>query len=86
MPSGSRRTGLWLGIVCLVLGQWTLSLLDTAGKTLALAGYHVVMIAWMRYTTNTAFMAVTLVLCIGIAPARASCNPLTCICKSCARY
>jgi drug/metabolite transporter (DMT)-like permease len=61
MPSGSQRAGLWLGIVCLVLGQWTLSLLDTAGKTLALAGYHVVMIAWMRYTTNTAFMAVTLV-------------------------
>jgi drug/metabolite transporter (DMT)-like permease len=61
MPSGSQRAGLWLGIACLVLGQWTLSLLDTAGKTLALAGYHVVMIAWMRYTTNTAFMAVTLV-------------------------
>lgn len=76
MSSGSRRIGLWLGIVCLVLGPWTLSLLDTAGKTLALAGYHVVMIAWMRYTTNTAFMAAWC-LCIGIAPARASCNPLT---------
>lgn len=51
---------LWLGIVFLVTGQWTLSLLDTAGKLLALAGYHVVMIAWMRYTINTLFMAVTL--------------------------
>lgn len=51
---------LWLGIACLVLGQWTLSLLDTAGKLLAQAGYHVVMIAWMRYTLNTVFMAVTL--------------------------
>lgn len=51
---------LWLGIACLILGQWTLSLLDTAGKLLAQGGYHVVMIAWMRYTINTAFMALTL--------------------------
>ena len=47
---------LWLGIGCLILGQWTLSLLDTAGKLLAQGGYHVVMIAWMRYTINAAFM------------------------------
>lgn len=52
---------LWLGILCLILGQWTLSLLDTAGKLLVLSGYHVVMIAWMRYAINTVFMAVTLV-------------------------
>lgn len=49
-----------LGILFLIAGLWTLSLLDTAGKLLALAGYHVVMIAWMRYTINLLFMAVTL--------------------------
>nr|WP_247869738.1 DMT family transporter [Herbaspirillum sp. ST 5-3] len=37
-----------------------MSLLDTAGKLLVQAGYHVVMISWMRYTINTLFMAVTL--------------------------
>jgi drug/metabolite transporter (DMT)-like permease len=58
--TAAPRVNLWFGIACLVLGQWTLSLLDTAGKLLALAGYHVVMIAWMRYTINTAFMAITL--------------------------
>jgi hypothetical protein len=41
--------------VCLVLGQWTLSLLDTSGKILALAGYHVVLIAWMP---NPAFLLI----------------------------
>lgn len=56
----TRPTSLWIGIACLILGQWTLSLLDTAGKLLAQAGYHVVMIAWMRYTINTAVMALTL--------------------------
>lgn len=60
MQNTSPRAKLWLGIVCLVLGQWTLSLLDTAGKLLAQAGYHVVMIAWMRYTLNTIFMAALL--------------------------
>lgn len=60
MPGAASRTNLWLGIACLVLGQWTLSLLDAAGKLLTVAGYHVVMIAWMRYTINTAVMAVTL--------------------------
>jgi drug/metabolite transporter (DMT)-like permease len=60
MHTPASRANLWLGIACLVLGQWTLSLLDTAGKLLTLAGYHVVMIAWMRYTINTVFMAVTL--------------------------
>ena len=49
-----------LGIIFLISGLWTLSLLDTAGKLLALAGYHVVMIAWMRYTINLFFMAATL--------------------------
>jgi drug/metabolite transporter (DMT)-like permease len=53
------RTKLWAGIASLIVGQWTLSLLDTAGKLLALAGYHVVMIAWMRYLINTVFMAIT---------------------------
>lgn len=60
MQDTAHRTKLWVGISCLVLGQWTLSLLDTAGKLLTLAGYHVVMIAWMRYTINTIFMAATL--------------------------
>jgi drug/metabolite transporter (DMT)-like permease len=60
MTSTTPHAKLWLGIACLVLGQWTLSLLDTAGKLLAQAGYHVVMIAWMRYTLNTVFMAATL--------------------------
>lgn len=59
--SSTPHSRLWLGIACLVLGQWTLSLLDTAGKLLAQAGYHVMMIAWMRYTLNTVFMAFTLV-------------------------
>ncbi|MET3431031.1 drug/metabolite transporter (DMT)-like permease [Herbaspirillum seropedicae] len=49
-----------LGILFLISGLWTLSLLDAAGKLLALAGYHVVMIAWMRYTINLFFMAATL--------------------------
>jgi drug/metabolite transporter (DMT)-like permease len=60
MQAAARRSSFWLGIGCLILGQWTLSLLDTAGKLLAQSGYHVVMIAWMRYTINTAFMAATL--------------------------
>lgn len=60
MHDATARTKLWLGVVCLVLGQWTLSLLDTAGKLLAQVGYHVVMIAWMRYTINTVFMAAIL--------------------------
>lgn len=60
MPQITSHTNLWLGIACLVLGLWTLSLLDTAGKFLAQSGYHVVMIAWMRYTINTVFMAATL--------------------------
>ncbi|MBO9535628.1 DMT family transporter [Herbaspirillum sp.] len=52
---------LWLGIIFLVTGLWTLSLLDAAGKLLAISGYHVVMIAWMRYSINVLFMAFTLV-------------------------
>jgi drug/metabolite transporter (DMT)-like permease len=60
MHNTTSRAKLWLGIACLVLGQWTLSLLDTAGKLLAQAGYHVVMIAWMRYLLNTVFMAIAL--------------------------
>lgn len=60
MHKAVPRTKLGIGIICLILGLWTLSLLDTAGKLLAQAGYHVVMIAWMRYTINTIFMAVTL--------------------------
>ncbi|MFJ3044851.1 DMT family transporter [Herbaspirillum chlorophenolicum] len=52
---------LWLGIIFLVTGLWTLSLLDAAGKLLAISGYHVVMIAWMRYTINVLFMAATMV-------------------------
>lgn len=60
MAPTAVRSRLWLGVGCLIAGQWTLSLLDTAAKLLALAGYHVMMIAWMRYTINAAFMAVTL--------------------------
>ena len=60
MPDVAPHTKLWLGIICLVLGQWTLSLLDAAGKLLAQSGYHVVMIAWMRYSLNTVLMAAIL--------------------------
>lgn len=60
MHRATTRASIWVGIACLVAGQWTLSLLDTAGKLLTQAGYHVVMIAWMRYTINTVFMALTL--------------------------
>ena len=60
MPQAISHTKLWLGIACLVLGQWTLSLLDAAGKLLAQSGYHVVMIAWMRYSLNTLLMAAVL--------------------------
>ncbi len=49
-----------LGILFLISGLWTLSLLDSAGKLLAQVGYHVVMIAWMRYTINLLFMAAAL--------------------------
>lgn len=52
---------LWLGIIFLVTGLWTLSLLDATGKLLASSGYHVIMIAWMRYSINVLLMAVTLV-------------------------
>lgn len=58
--SPARRPKLWLGILFLISGLWTLTLLDTAGKLLAVSGYHVVMIAWMRYSINTVFMALTL--------------------------
>jgi drug/metabolite transporter (DMT)-like permease len=60
MRQATASSKLWLGIACLVLGQWTLSLLDTAGKLLAQSGYHVVMIAWMRYSLNTILMAAVL--------------------------
>jgi len=61
MPANiATHPQLWLGIFFLISGLWTLSLLDTAGKLLGMAGYHVVMIAWMRYTINTIFMAATL--------------------------
>lgn len=60
MPELTRHAKLQLGILFLVAGVWTLSLLDTAGKLLTLSGYHVVMIAWMRYSINTLFMTLTL--------------------------
>jgi drug/metabolite transporter (DMT)-like permease len=60
MSAAHHRSQITLAVVFLIGGLWTLSLLDTAGKLLAMAGYHVVMIAWMRYTINTLFMAVTL--------------------------
>lgn len=60
MLSPVHRPKLWLGILFLISGLWTLTLLDTAGKLLAMSGYHVVMIAWMRYSINTIFMALTL--------------------------
>jgi len=52
---------LLVGVIFLVTGLWTLSLLDAAGKLLASSGYHVMMIAWMRYSINVLFMAITLV-------------------------
>jgi len=55
--SGHR---LWLGIVFLVTGLWTLSLLDAASKRLVLAGYHIIMVAWVRYGINLLFMATVL--------------------------
>ncbi|RFB72972.1 MULTISPECIES: DMT family transporter [unclassified Herbaspirillum] len=61
MPANiASHPRLWLGIIFLISALWTLSLLDTAGKLLGMAGYHVVMIAWMRYSINTVFMAATL--------------------------
>jgi hypothetical protein len=60
MPVAAPRANVLLGITFLVTGLWTLTLLDTAGKLLALTGYHVVVIAWARYTLNTVFMALTI--------------------------
>lgn len=60
MPVVAARSKILLGIAFLVSALWTLTLLDTAGKLLALAGYHVVFIAWARYSLNTVFMAVTI--------------------------
>lgn len=60
MPVAAPRAKILLGITFLVTALWTLTLLDTAGKLLALAGYHVVFIAWARYTLNTVLMAVTI--------------------------
>ncbi len=60
MPHSAARARTLLGIVFLVSALWTLTLLDTAGKLLALAGYHVVIIAWARYTLNTILMAATI--------------------------
>ena len=56
----AARSRILLGVAFLVSALWTLTLLDTAGKLLALAGYHVVVIAWARYTLNTALMAATI--------------------------
>lgn len=56
----ARTPSFLLGVMFLVSGLWTLSLLDAAGKLLAISGYHVVMIAWIRYTINVLFMAATL--------------------------
>lgn len=60
MPVVAARAKILLGITFLVSALWTLTLLDTAGKLLALAGYHVVFIAWARYTLNTVFMAMSI--------------------------
>ena len=51
----------WLGILLMISGLWTLSMLDSTNKLLALSGYHVVMVAWIRYTSNTLLMAATIV-------------------------
>lgn len=56
----AARPRVLLGVAFLVSALWTLTLLDTAGKLLALAGYHVVVIAWARYTLNTVLMAATI--------------------------
>jgi drug/metabolite transporter (DMT)-like permease len=60
LPELPRRQKMALGILFLIAGLWTLSLLDSAGKLLTLSGYHVVMISWMRYSINTLVMALTL--------------------------
>lgn len=51
----------WLGILLLVSAVSTLSVLDSVNKVLAVAGYHVVMITWIRYTGNAVVMAMTMV-------------------------
>jgi drug/metabolite transporter (DMT)-like permease len=60
IPIAAPRAKALLGITFLVTALWTLTLLDTAGKLLALAGYHVMFIAWARYTLNTIFMSFTI--------------------------
>jgi drug/metabolite transporter (DMT)-like permease len=50
-----------LGVILLILGVSVLSMLDSVNKLLAIAGYHVVMIAWVRYTGNALLMSLTMV-------------------------
>jgi drug/metabolite transporter (DMT)-like permease len=51
----------WFGIICLVCGLSTLSVSDSINKLLSSLGYHVVMIAWLRFTGNAVFMLFTMV-------------------------
>jgi drug/metabolite transporter (DMT)-like permease len=51
----------WLGIILIIAAVSTLSMLDSVNKILAIAGYHVVMIAWIRYSGNALLMAFTMV-------------------------
>jgi drug/metabolite transporter (DMT)-like permease len=63
-PIGSGMTHepkTLLGVILLVLGVSVLSMLDSVNKLLAIAGYHVVMIAWVRYTGNALLMSLTMV-------------------------
>lgn len=65
--SGTQDIGIaaepktWLGILLLIAAVSTLSMLDSVNKMLAIAGYHVVMIAWIRYSGNAIVMAFTMV-------------------------
>lgn len=54
------RVQFGLGILFLVLGQWTLSLLDTTGKTLVQAGFAVFFISWVRYVGHVVVLSVLL--------------------------
>ncbi len=55
--SADARSHLLAGIGLLIAGVWTLSLLDCAGKTLALMGFSIVLISWVRYFGHCVVLA-----------------------------
>ena len=52
------------GVLFLIAGAWTLSLLDATGKALTVAGLSVVLVSWARYAVHT------LLLCLIVMPVR----------------